>query len=71
MLIDCPTMTQYRESCNLGMFIKTYRRISPQMSSVKIYALYLNDTHPITLKEKAIDLYHMKIGWHIKMKIEM
>lgn len=71
MLIDCPTMSQYRESCGLGPFVTAYRRAYPQMSSVKIFALYLNDNSPENMKIKALDLYHMKLGWHNCMNISL
>lgn len=69
MLIDCPGMTQTRDACGLGPFITAYRSISPQMSSVKLFALFLNDNNPEKMKKKALDLYTMKLGWHNLMNI--
>lgn len=71
MLVDCPGMTQYRLSCGLGQFISAYRRTNPQISSIKIFALYLNDRNPENMKKKAFDLYHMKLGWHSLMCINI
>ena len=69
MLIDCPEMTSYRNSCSLGSFISAYLKMQPQISSIKIYALYLNDSKPETMHKKALDLYHMKLGWYRQMNI--
>ena len=69
MLIDCPYMTQYRNSCGLGKFIVAYGRMKPSLSSVKLFALYLNDSYPEHMKKKAYDLFHMRLGWHKLMKI--
>ena len=69
MLIDCPGMTQYRSSCGIGPFIVAYRTFNPHLSAVKLYALYMNDSRPDTMKKKSLDLYHMKFGWHKLMNI--
>ena len=71
MLLDCPRMSPYRSSCGLGPFLVAYSCMIPRFSSVKIFALYLNDKDPKTMKQKALDLYHMKLGWHKLMGIEM
>ena len=71
MLVDCPAMEQYRNGCTLGPFIRAYRSLKPQFSSVKIFALYLNDKDPENVKKKALTLYHMKVGWHKLMNIEL
>ena len=71
MLLDCPRMSPYRSSCGLGPFLAAYRCMIPRFSSVKIFALYLNDKNPKAMKQKALDLYHMKLGWHNLMGIEM
>lgn len=71
MLIDCPQMTQYRNSCGLGPFIAAYRSTKTHLSSVKIYAMYLNDSFPDIINKKTLDLYHMYLGWHNLMKIEI
>ena len=67
MLIDCPQLAEYRDTCSLGTFINAHRKIMPSISSVKIYALYLSDRYPEDIKKKAYCLYSMKCGWLIKM----
>ena len=64
-------MAVYRDSCGLGSFIKAYRRAIPGISSLKLYAMYLNDCDPCSMKNKAMDLYSMKVGWHSLMKIDL
>lgn len=71
MLVDCPEMTEFRESCGLGPFISAYRRMNPHISSIKIFALYLNDNHSDKMKKKSLDLFHMKLGWHSRMNINL
>lgn len=71
MLVDCPQMSFYRKSCSLGPFIEAFRKINPQMSAVKIFSFYLNDTKTSDLKEKCLSLYHMKLGWHCLMGINL
>ena len=71
MLMDCPKMSLYRESCELGPFIKAHKLVSPGISSIKLYARYLNDRDPASMKRKALALYSMKVGWHSLMKIEL
>ena len=71
MLIDCPQMGQFRGSCGIGPFVHAYRSTRPHLSSVKIYALYLNDNIPEKMAKKSIDLYHMYLGWHSLMKIDL
>lgn len=71
MLIDCSDMSGYRNTCELGRYISMYRGLQPQISSAKIYALFLNDSVPSNLKEKILTLYHMKIGWHTLMGINL
>lgn len=71
MLIDCVCMSGYRNSCNLGRFIHTYRNMKPQISSAKLYALYLNDSICTDLKDRILSLYHMKLGWHTLMGISL
>ena len=69
MLIDCPAMSGYRNTCELYSFIATYRRLQPQISSLKLYSIYLNDSLCTNIKEKVLTLYHMKAGWMKKMGI--
>lgn len=69
MLFDCPAMSGYRNTCELNSFIATYRRLQPQISSLKLYSLYLNDSLCTNIKEKVLTLYHMKSGWMKKMGI--
>ena len=39
MMIDCPAMEPYRKECDLGPFIKLYRTLKPQFSSVIVLGL--------------------------------
>ena len=71
MLIDCPKMTQTRETCGLGPFIRAHRLAKPGISSIKLFAMFLSDRDPEAMKQKAMDLYTMQLGWHNLMKIEM
>lgn len=71
MIIDCPNMIFYRDSCGLGPFIAAYRKIQPHISSVKLFALFLNDNVPEEMQKKSLDLYHMKLGWHSLMNITL
>ena len=69
MVIDCPMMETYRSSCNIGPFIRALRITSPSLSSVKLYAMYLNDSDSERFCNKYQDLLHMYMGWHILMGI--
>ena len=71
MLIDCVRMSEYRKSCCLGRFIYVYRKMQPQISSAKLYALYLNDSVCTDLKDRILSLYHMKLGWHTLLGIAL
>ena len=70
MLIDCKELEQSRSSCGLGAFIRAKRIIKPPISSLKIYASFLNDRNSDQMKSRAIDLYTMKLAWHRLMHIE-
>ena len=70
MLIQCNTMSDYRNSCDLGQYITMYRKLQPQISAAKIYSLYLNDAMCKNIKKRILSLYHMKIGWYSKMCID-
>ena len=71
MLVDCPSISQYRNTCGLGPFIAAYRGIKPHISSVRLYALFLNDSNPEKMSKKSFDLYHMVLGWHLLMNIDI
>ena len=71
MIIECQAMTGYRNTCNIGQYIAMYRRLQPQISSVKLYSLFLNDLVSSDLKEKILALYHMKNGWYTIMGMEL
>ena len=64
-------MTQYRDSCGLGPFIRIYRQARPGVSSVKLYAVFLSDKDCALLRKRAMDLYTMRLGWHTLMNIEL
>ena len=71
MLIDCSPMSTYRSSCGLASFITAYRAFQPQMSSNKLYSLFLNDSNLDILRDRTLDLYHMYLGWHTLMNINI
>ena len=71
MLVDCEALQTYRDSCSVGPFVAAFRQGNPSVSSVRIFALFLNDGDPSKFKEKALSLHHMKIGWHTLMKIPL
>ena len=71
MMIDCPEMDYYRNTSDLGAFVRAYRQMGLQISAVKIYSQYLSDKMSGDIKNKALTLYHMKLGWHSLMNIEM
>ena len=55
-------MTQFRESCGLGPFIRVHRLAKPGISSIKLYAMFLSDRDPGAMQQKAMDLYTMQLG---------
>jgi hypothetical protein len=71
MLIDCTAMDPYRNSCELANFISAYRRTNQQISSLKLFARFLNDHDPKLMQKRALSLYTMQLGWHHLMQINM
>ena len=71
MIIECPSLKLYRESCYLGQFVCTHRALNPTISSIKLYSLFLEDSSPDKMKLKASCLYSMKVAWHTLMGIPM
>ena len=71
MLFECPAMKLHRESCSIGPFIAVYRKIIPQISSLKLFALFLKDFRSTHLKDRILSLYHMKLNWHKLMDIPL
>ena len=69
MLIDCPEMVQYRDSCEIGSFVRALRFNNHSLSSMKLYAMYLDDSNPDSILRRSNVLYHMYIGWHSLMGI--
>ena len=63
-------MSYYRNTCELGAFVTAFRTVSPHISAVKLFSLYLNDSRPNEMKNKALSLFHMKQGWFVKMGIQ-
>ena len=64
-------MSQYRNSCGIASFIQAYRYSRPHLSALKLYVLYFNDISANSMKGKGTDLYHMYLGWHSLMKIDI
>ena len=71
MIVDCPSMDGYRALCSIGPFVKLYKSLGPKYSSVKIYAMYLDDRDIRKIQKKALSLYSMKIGWLKEMNIPL
>ena len=71
VVIDCPHLAPYRNSCGIGPFVRVFKRAIPEISSIKLYALFLDDKEPHRIKTKAMDLYSMKVGWHVLMNIDL
>ena len=71
LIIDCPDLELHRRACGLGPFIRSYRAISRSISSLRLYSLFLNDSHNETMQLRAADLYSMKVAWHSLTKIAM
>ena len=69
MLIDCPAMEPYRQTCAIGPFIDVYKSLQPSISSVKLMSLYLSDSPGTNIKSKALSLYYMQKGWENLMNI--
>ena len=69
--MECPAMEIYRNDCDLGPFVRLYRSLKPQFSSIKIYAMYLSDRDPSKMKTRALALYSMKVAWHRLMNIAL
>ena len=71
MVIECPKLSLYRDSCGIGPFTAAHRLATPGISSIKLFSLYMNDKNPEAVRDKAMDLYNMKVGWHTLMKIDI
>ena len=71
MVIECPKLNPYRNACGIGPFITAHRISTPGISPLKLFSLYMNDNPPDSVRDKALDLYNMKVGWHTLMKIEL
>ena len=69
MLIECPQLKIYRDSCMLGHFVNSIKRLRPGISPVKIYAEFLSDSHPEDIHDKAMCLYSMKTAWEQQMRL--
>ena len=69
MLIDCPAMEPYRQTCAIGPFIDVYKSLQPSISSVKLMSLYLSDSPGTNIKSIALSLYYMQKGWENLMNI--
>ena len=69
LVIECPYMEQYRQACTVGPFIAGVRSMKPQISSLKLYSMFVSDDNGSEVKNKAISLYSMKLGWHLLMNI--
>ena len=67
LLFDCPIMETYRNQCEVGRFLQFHRRMQPQISSFKLYAMFLNDRRCSNLKETILSLYHMRLSWDVEI----
>ena len=71
MIVDCPIMEPYRKLCEIGPFVRLYKTMNRHYTSVKIYAMYLDDRDHKAVQRKSLALYSMKIGWHRLMNIPL
>ena len=71
LLIDCQELSQHRAACGLGAYISARRIISPNLSSLKIFAMFLSDQSCEQMQSKAVILYAMKVAWHNLMQIKL
>ena len=71
MIIECPAMAHYRNTCGIAPFIAAFKFTRAASSPLKLYALYMNDENPEDMNNKAFDLYHMYLGWHSLMNISI
>ena len=67
MLFECSAMEPYRHTCDLSTFISIYRDLYPSISSIKLMSMYLSDVSGTNITQRAISLYHMKMGWKTLM----
>ena len=57
--------------CEVGRFKEVYRRIQPQISSNKLYSIFLNDNRSdCSLKERILSLYFMHSSWIAEVGID-
>ena len=71
MIVECPSMSVYRDLCSIGPFVRAYQTMGPKYSSVRIYAMFMDDKDMKKVQKKALALYSMKIGWLKEMKIPL
>ena len=64
-------MDIYRDICSIGPIVRLYKSMGPKYSSVKIYAIIMDDADSGKIQKKALALYSMKIGWLKEMKIPL
>ena len=71
MIIDCPIMETFRARCEIGRLIRIYRAMQPQISSIKMYSMILNDSDHSCINEIMLSLYFMKSSWNTKVGIDI
>ena len=69
VIIDCPSLHAYRQTCGLGPRIAGYRKLIKNMSSVKLYSILLNDSNQEIINKMGSDLIYMKEAWFKLMNI--
>ena len=64
-------MDVYRSLCSIGPFVKLYKGMGSKYTSVRIYAMYMDDRDIGKIQKKALSLYSMKLGWLKEMKFPL
>ena len=64
-------MAPERTRNGIATFIDEVKKISPSISSTKLYALFLRDTDPEVMYTRSISLYSMNLVWHKLMGIDL
>ena len=59
LLIDCEVLSVSRQKCGVGRFITINKQVNPNLSSVELYAMFLNDGDMASLRGRVLDLYFM------------
>ena len=70
VIVECSSMTIFRNSCGIGEVIELYKSILPHYTAIDIYKRLLDDGDVRRVARRAYDLYYMKKGWARLMGLE-